>query len=30
VNNLKVGKQASGSKVEIIDLVELIDSLLEE
>ena len=30
VNNLNVGKQANGSKVEITDLVELIDSLLEE
>ena len=30
VNNLNVGKDAIGSKVEIIDLVELVDSLLEE
>lgn len=29
VNNLSVGKEATGSKVKIIDLVELIDSLLE-
>ena len=29
VNNLNVGKQANGSKVDIIDLVELIESLME-
>jgi len=28
VNNLKVGKESSKAKVEIIDLVELIEPLL--